>query len=147
MGRITVTESIKAPVSTVFAYVDDYRNTTKYMKDMTRWEPVGSKTHGMGSRFALSMKVGPLNIDGEVEIDQWVENQAIGWKTKKGFRQDGSWSFTEKGGGTEAAFSVDFDLPGGIAGKMMAKAVEPAIKSTLEGSVKQLKAQTEKLGT
>jgi hypothetical protein len=39
---------------------------------------------------------------------------------------------------------VDFDLPGGIAGKMMAKAVEPAIKSTLEGSVKQLKAQTEK---
>ena len=92
------------------------------------------------------MKVGPLNIDGEVEIDQWVENQAIGWKTKKGFRQDGSWSFTEKGGGTEATFSVDFDLPGGIAGKMMAKAVEPAIKSTLEGSVKQLKAQTEKLG-
>jgi uncharacterized membrane protein len=145
MGRITVTESIKAPVSTVFAYVDDYRNTTKYMKDMTRWEPVGSKTHGMGSRFALSMKVGPLNIDGEVEIDQWVENQAIGWKTKKGFRQDGSWSFQEKGGSTEAAFSVDFDLPGGIAGKMMAKAVEPAIKSTLEGSVKQLKAQTEKL--
>jgi uncharacterized membrane protein len=145
MGRITVTESIKAPVSTVFAYVDDYKNTTRYMKDMTRWDPVGSKTHGEGSRFALSMKVGPLNIDGEVEIDQWVENQAIGWKTKKGFRQDGSWSFTEKGGGTEATFSVDFDLPGGIAGKMMAKAVEPAIKSTLEGSVKQLKAQTEKL--
>jgi uncharacterized membrane protein len=146
MGRITVTESIKAPVSTVFEYVDDYKNTTKYMKDMTKWEPVGSKTHGKGSRFTLSMQVGPLNIDGEVEIDQWVENQAIGWKTKKGFRQDGSWSFTEKGGGTEAAFSVDFDLPGGIAGKMMAKAVEPAIKSTLEGSVKQLKAQTEKLG-
>jgi uncharacterized membrane protein len=145
MGRITVTESIKAPVSTVFAYVDDYRNTTRYMKDMTKWEPVGSNTHGKGSRFALSMKVGPLNIDGEVEIDQWVENQAIGWKTKKGFKQDGSWSFQEKGGATQATFSVDVDLPGGIAGKMMAKAVEPAIKSTLENSVKQLKAQTEKL--
>ena len=143
MGRITVTESINAPVSTVFAYVDDYRNTTKYMKDMTRWEPAGDTTHGKGSRFALSMKVGPLTIDGEVEVDAWEENRVIGWKTKKGFRQDGSWQFTEKGGGTEAAFTVDYDLPGGMAGKMMAKVIEPALKATLQGSVKQLKSQTE----
>ena len=55
MAHITVTETIGAPVATVFAYVDDYRNTTKYMKDMTKWEPAGDKTHGKGSRFALSM--------------------------------------------------------------------------------------------
>jgi uncharacterized membrane protein len=147
MGRITVTETINAPVATVFDYVDDYRNTTKYMKDMTRWEPAGDTTHGLGSRFALSMKVGPMSIDGEVEIDQWVENQAIGWKTLKGFKQDGSWSFTEKGGGTEASFSVDIEFPGGMAGKMMARTIEPAIKGTLQGSVKQLKEQTEKRRT
>jgi uncharacterized membrane protein len=147
MGRITVTETINAPVGTVFDYVDDYRNTTRYMKDLTRWEPVGSKTQGKGSRFALSMNAGPVNIDGEVEIDTWEENRAIGWKTRKGFRQDGSWSFNERGGGTEATFTVDYDLPGGIAGKMMAKVtVEPVLKSILEASVKQLKAQTEKLG-
>ncbi len=145
MGRISVSESIKAPVSTVFGYVDDYRNTTKYMKDLSKWEPVGDKSHGKGSRFALSMKAGPLNIDGEVEIDTWVENQAIGWVTKKGFRQDGSWTFEKSGDGTQATFAVEFDFPGGIAGKMMARAVEPVLKSTLETSVKQLKAQTEKL--
>jgi uncharacterized membrane protein len=145
MGRISVTESIKAPVSMVFGYVDDYRNTTKYMKDLAKWEPVGSKNHGTGSRFALALKAGPLNIEGEVEIDTWVENQAIGWKTKKGFRQDGSWSFRENGKGTDATFTVDYDLPGGIAGKMMARAVEPVLKGTLETSVKQLKTQTEKL--
>ncbi len=143
MGRISVTETIQAPVSTVFGYVDDYRNTTRYMKDLTRWDPVGSRTHGKGSRFSLAMKAGPLNIDGEVEIDTWEENRAIGWKTKKGFRQDGSWSFTERGDATEATFTVEYDLPGGIAGKMMAKAVEPVLKGTLETSVKQLKAQTE----
>jgi uncharacterized membrane protein len=144
MASITVSETIDAPVSAVFAYVDDYRNTIKYMKDMTKWEPAGDKTHGKGTRFALSMKVGPLTIDGEVEVDAWEENRTIGWKTKKGFRQDGSWSFREKGGGTEAAFTVEYDLPGGIAGKMMAKAIEPALKATLQGSVKQLKDQTEK---
>ena len=144
MATITVSETIDAPVSAVFAYVDDYRNTIKYMKDMTKWEPAGDQTHGKGSRFVISMKVGPLNIDGEVEIDAWEENRTIGWKTLKGFRQDGSWSFGEKGGGTEAALTVEFDLPGGIAGKMMAKTIEPILKGTLQGSVKQLKAQTEK---
>jgi uncharacterized membrane protein len=143
MASITVKETIDAPVAKVFAYVDDYRNTTKYMKDMNKWEPAGDKTHGKGSRFALEMKVGPLTIDGEVEVDTWEENRKIAWKTKKGFRQDGSWSFSEKNGGTEAAFTVEYDLPGGIAGKMMGKAIEPALKSTLQGSVKQLKAQTE----
>jgi uncharacterized membrane protein len=144
MGSITVSETIDAPVSQVFAYVDDYRNTTKYMKDMTKWEPAGEQTHGKGSRFVISMKVGPLNIDGEVEVDAWEENRAIGWKTLKGFRQDGSWSFREKGAGTEAALTVEFDLPGGVAGKMMAKTIEPLLKGTLQGSVRQLKAQTEK---
>ena len=38
MGRITIDETIKAPVATVFAYVDDYRNTTKYMKDLSKWQ-------------------------------------------------------------------------------------------------------------
>ena len=144
MATITVTETIDAPVSAVFAYVDDYRNTIQYMKDMTKWEPAGEQNHGLGSRFVLSMKVGPLNIDGEVEIDAWEENRTIGWKTLKGLRQDGSWAFREKGGGTEATFTVEIDLPGGIAGKMMAKTIEPLLKGALQGSVRQLKAQTEK---
>ena len=49
MGHITITEEIVAPVEAVFADVDDHRNTTKYMKDLTKWAPVGSKTHGKGA--------------------------------------------------------------------------------------------------
>jgi uncharacterized protein YndB with AHSA1/START domain len=48
MGRITIDMTINAPVATVFAYVDDYRNTTKYMKDLVKWQPTGKVTHGRG---------------------------------------------------------------------------------------------------
>jgi uncharacterized membrane protein len=144
MGHISVTETIRAPVETVFAYVDDYRNTTRYMKDLVKWEPVGSKTHGKGSRFALAMKAGPLNIDGEVEITTWAANTAIGWTTRRGFKQDGSWSFRQRGDDTEATFAVDYDIPGGIAGRVMARAAEPILKGNLEASVRKLKDLTEK---
>ena len=45
MGHITITKQIAAPAEVVFGYVDDYRNTTTYMKDLTKWQPVGAKTH------------------------------------------------------------------------------------------------------
>jgi uncharacterized membrane protein len=145
MGHITVTETIRAPVDTVFAYVDDYGNTTKYMKDLVKWEPVGSKTHGKGSRFALAMKAGPLNIEGEVEITTWTDRKAIGWTTRRGFKQDGAWTFRPQGDSTEATFEVEYDLPGGMAGRVMARAVEPILKGNLDASVRKLKELTEKL--
>jgi uncharacterized membrane protein len=145
VGHISVTETIRAPIDTVFAYVDDYRNTTRYMKDLVKWEPAGSTTHGKGSRFALAMKAGPLSIEGEVEITTWTDRKAIGWTTRKGFRQDGAWSFRQRGDSTEATFEVEYELPGGFAGRVMAKAAEPILKGNLEASVRQLKAQTEGL--
>ena len=145
MGHITVTQTIRAPVDKVFAYVDDYRNTTNYMKDLVRWEPAGSTTHGKGSRFALAMKAGPLTVEGEVEITTWTDRKAIGWTTRKGFKQDGAWTFRSRGDSTEATFEVDYDFPGGIAGKVMARAAEPILKANLEASVRQLKELTEKL--
>ena len=79
MGRITIDMTINAPVTTVFAYVDDYRNTTKYMKDLVKWQPTGKVTHGKGAKFGVGMKAGPTTLTSVVDITTWSENKAIGW--------------------------------------------------------------------
>ena len=79
MGRITIDMTINAPVTTVFAYVDDYRNTTRYMKDLVKWQPTGKVTHGKGARFDVGMKAGPTTLNSVVDITTWTENKAIGW--------------------------------------------------------------------
>lgn len=146
MGHISVTRTIDAPVETVFAYVDDYRNTTKYMKDLTKWQPVGSQTHGKGSHFEVAMKAGPKVLDSDVLITQWTENKVIAWVSQSGFKQTGKWAFKTRPGGCEATFDMEYDFPGGIAGKVLAKAAEPFVKMNIESSVDELKRQTEKLG-
>ena len=143
MGHITVTRSIEAPLETVFAYVDDYKNTTKYMKDLTKWQPVGSQTHGKGSHFDVAMKAGPKVLDSSVLITQWTENKVIAWDSQSGFRQTGKWAFKAKGGGCEATFDMEYEFGGGIAGKLLAKAAEPFVKMNIESSVDELKRQTE----
>jgi uncharacterized membrane protein len=144
MGHITVTKSIEAPVDAVFAYVDDYRNTTKYMKDLTKWQPVGEQTHGKGSHFEVAMKAGPKVLDSSVLITQWAENKTIGWVSQSGFKQTGKWAFKAKAGGTEATFDMEYEFGGGIAGKVLAKAAEPFVRMNIESSVEELKRQTEK---
>ncbi len=145
MGHINVSRVIEAPVETVFAYIDDYRNTTKYMKDLTKWHPVGSQTHGKGAHFEVAMKAGPKVLDSDVLITQWTENKVIAWESEKGFKQTGRWSFKSRAGGCEATFDMEYEFGGGLAGKVLAKAAEPFVKMNIEASVDELKRQTEKV--
>lgn len=144
MGHITVTETVAAPPQAVFAYVDDHRNTTKYMKDLTRWAPAGDKVHGKGASFEVAMKAGPMTLSSVVEITTWTANKAIGWTSREGFKQTGRWTFKASGSGTDATFDMDYELPGGIAGRMLSRAAEPIVRGNIEQSVRALRTQVEK---
>lgn len=147
MGHIVISEVIDAPVEVVFGYVDDYRNTTKYMKDLAKWKPTGSTTHGKGAQFEVGMKAGPTVLSSVVDITTWTENRAIGWTSRQGFKQTGKWSFKPKGEQTEATFDMEYEFGGGIAGRMLGRAAEPIVRANLHQSVRTLKTQTEKLGS
>ena len=147
MGRITISETIDAPVEAVFAYVDDYRNTTKYMKDLVKWKPTTDVTHGKGAKFDSAMKAGPSTLNSTVDITTWTENRTIGWRSISGFKQTGKWSFKAKGDDqTEATFDMEYEFGGGIAGRMLGRAAEPMVRANLQQSVRNLKTHTEKLG-
>ena len=144
MGHITISEEIAAPVKAVFDYVDEHSNTTKYMKDLTKWAPVGPVSHGKGAKFAVAMKAGPMTLSSVVDITTWTENTAIGWKSIEGFKQTGKWTFKPSGDGTRATFDMEYELPGGIAGRMISRAAEPIVRGNIEQSVRNLRSQVEK---
>jgi uncharacterized membrane protein len=145
MGRITIDMTINAPVTTVFKYVDDYRNTTRYMKDLVKWQPTGKVTHGKGAQFDVGMKAGPTTLSSVVDITTWTENKAIGWHSNEGFKQIGIWAFTPKGEKTQVTFDMEYEFGGGIAGKLLGRAAEPIVRGNLQRSVETLKLHTEKL--
>jgi uncharacterized membrane protein len=146
MGRITIDMTINAPVATVFAYVDDYRNTTKYMKDLVKWQPTGKVTHGKGAQFDVGMKAGPTTLASVVDITTWTENRAIAWRSNEGFKQTGKWGFAPKGEkATSVTFDMEYEFGGGIAGRLLGRAAEPIVRGNLQRSVETLKLHTEKL--
>jgi uncharacterized membrane protein len=96
-----------------------------------------------GAKFQVAMKAGPMTLSSVVDITTWTENRAIGWTSLEGFKQKGRWSFTEDGAGTEATFDMDYELPGGIAGRMLSRVAEPIVRGNIEQSVRALKRQVE----
>jgi uncharacterized membrane protein len=144
MGHITISEHIAAPVDAVFDYVDEHSNTTKYMKDLTKWAPVGANSHGKGAKFAVAMKAGPMTLSSVVDITTWTQNSAIGWTSIEGFKQKGKWTFKAHGEGTHATFDMEYELPGGIAGRMVSRVAEPIVRGNIEQSVRNLRSQVER---
>jgi uncharacterized membrane protein len=144
MGHITSSQGISAPIDAVFAYVDDYRNATKYMKDLTKWAPAGSLTHGRAASFQVAMKAGPITLGSVVDITTWAENSTIGWSSTDGFKQRGQWSFKADGERTKATFDLDYELPGGIAGRLLSRAADPIVRGNIDKSVRNLKTQVER---
>jgi ribosome-associated toxin RatA of RatAB toxin-antitoxin module len=125
--------------------VDDYRNTTKYMKDLVKWQPTGKVTHGKGARFDVGMKAGPTTLSSVVDITTWLENKAIGWDSNEGFKQIGMWAFKPKGDKTQVTFDMEYEFGGGIAGKLLGRAAEPIVRGNLQRSVETLKLHTERI--
>ena len=144
MPRVQATTLIQAPVDQVFAYVNDYRNSTKFTSDLLRWDPVTDKTDGLGARFEAAMKMGPTTQQATLEITGWKRNALIAWDPIAGFDSGGRYTFKREGTSTRVTFEVYFNPPGGVAGRMLGKIIEPIARQDAQKSVDNLKRNIER---
>lgn len=140
MGSVRASAVINAPVSEVFAYVDDWRNVQGFTQDLTVWEPVGKVTHGVGAVFHAAMRTGPMTQESTLEITRWEQDAAIGWEPRDGLKQTGLYTFTAAGAATEVTLAIDVQLPGGIAGRLLGKTIEPMLRINVAKTLENLKA-------
>lgn len=135
---------IEAPVAAVFAYVDDFSKTQEWMYGLTKIEPVGDQLHGVGATYEGSMKLG-VSLDSTIRCVGYEENRRIEITSIKGIKNTQRWTFTDLGEDrTRVDAWISYELPGGIAGAAIAKAVKPvvgiAVKHTAETLVKKVEA-------
>ena len=129
-----------APVSTTFAYLDDYRNTPSWMFGLSKFEPSGEKDQGLGAKFDGTFAVKPIKLHSSIEINEWEQDKLIAFESYQGFQIKSSWQFSSLGP-EESKVTVDFyyELPGGLAGRAMGKALEPIVALSIRHSDESLR--------
>lgn len=118
---------IAAPVSVVFAYVDDYTTTRDWMYGLHRIEPVTEQTHGVGAMYDGVMKLG-VSLTSRIRCTAWEQDRLLEMTSVSGIRNTQRWTFTDLGDGrTRVDAWISYTLPGGPAGRAIAAAVKPVI--------------------
>jgi uncharacterized membrane protein len=136
--------SCAAPVDVAFAYLDDYRNATKWMFGLARFEPVGDKDRGVGAVFEGTFHVRPVKLASTIEVTEWEQNTTIAFESIKGFRIWSTWTFRESGPAhTTIDVVFSYELPGGLAGRALGKALEPIVAVSVRHSDEALRREIE----
>jgi uncharacterized membrane protein len=144
MGDMQASIRIEAPPEAVFDYVNDWRTATRYLRRLVRWEPVDpSAETGVGTVFRVGIQAGPTRLDGKLEVTEYVRPERITIRSIDGPRVNGGWRFAPAGDGTNVTLDALFDLPGGIAGRLVGSFVGRNGQKDLDASLRDLKKLVE----
>jgi uncharacterized membrane protein len=135
---------IDAPAEKVFDFVDDWRNATRYLHRLVKWEPVDRDAEmGVGTVFRVGIQAGPTRLDGKLEVTDYVRPEKISIRSTDGPRVVGGWTFTADGDRTRVQLRASFDLPGGIAGRLVGSFISRNGQRDLDESLRDLKRLVE----
>ena len=134
----------EAPLDVAFGYLDDYRNATEWMFGLSRFEPDGDKDHGLGAVFSGTFAVKPVKLNSTIKVTEWEQDKVIAFESIKGFRNWSTWRFSAPSP-TRTTITVTFsyELPGGLAGRALGKALEPIVAISVRHSDEALRREIE----
>jgi ribosome-associated toxin RatA of RatAB toxin-antitoxin module len=133
--RIAQKITIDRPPADVFKLVGDPARYPSFLAGATTWKPVSAQTHGVGARFRVLMKVGAVQVGGVIEVVRWEDDVCIEWTAVQGVRQAGRWLLSPMAHGTELAIELDYDIGGGLVGKLVERIAAKTLMRNLWASL------------
>ncbi len=114
------------------------------MFGLAKFEPVGGKDHGLGAVFDGTFQVRPVKLSSTVKITQWEQNKIIAFESIKGFKNWSTWEFeADEPDHTIINVTFGYELPGGLAGRALGRALEPIVGLSVRHSDEALRREIE----
>ncbi len=121
MATIHRIVSIKAPVSQVFAYLEDPRNDVEWLPGVIETTDVTGSGEGQHHRWKYKMVGVPLS--GETTVVEYVPNKRLVLQSKGGGESTWTFLYEPKDGGTTLNLTIDYTIPVPVLGKLAEKLV------------------------
>ncbi|MBM9459481.1 SRPBCC family protein [Nocardioides sp. zg-536] len=136
------TVEVDAPVSAVFDYVDDFSASKDWVYGLKRIEPVTEQRDGVGAEYDGVMRIG-VTLKARIRCTERVPDELLQLTSIGGITNVQTWRFTPiDAGRTRVHAELRYTLPGGPAGRVIARAVQPmvgvAVRSTAEALVRNV---------
>src|ERR1700730_656398 len=78
---------VKCSPERAFDYFADHRHVPAVLDGVTKWDPIGTKTQGVGARYDVEMEVLGMPLKSVLRLDRWRRPSEIGWGSEAGIVQ------------------------------------------------------------
>lgn len=135
---------VKVSPDKAFDYFADYRHVPLILDGVTRWEPVGAKSRGVGALYNVEMNAMGLPLSNVLRLDRWRRPREIGWTSKSGLiKQEGGFTFTKADGGVRIELRIAYEPPAAAVGMFVAQRVDGMVRRRLEKALERVRETLE----
>lgn len=124
-----------------FEYFADYHHVAQVLEGVTRWEPVGGRTRGVGARYRVEMQVLGFPLRNVLRLDRWRPPEEIGWISESGLiKQDGRFRFTRVAAGeVKIELRIAYEPPASVIGTAIARRLDPMVRARLQHALERIR--------
>jgi ligand-binding SRPBCC domain-containing protein len=127
-----------------FDYFADHRHVAAVLDGVSKWEPAGSKTRGIGARYNVELMVLGLPLKSVLRLDRWKRPAEIGWVSESGpIRQQGGFTFKKVGDGVRVELRIAYEPPASFVGAAIARRLDWMVRQRLERALERIRDELE----
>jgi ribosome-associated toxin RatA of RatAB toxin-antitoxin module len=135
---------VEATPEEAFDWVAEFRHVSDVLEGVTKWEPLGSKTRGVGALYNVEMTALGLPLSNVLRLDRWRRPHEIGWVSESGLiKQEGEFRFTEVNKGARIELRIAYEPPAAVVGMFVAQRVDGMVRRRLENALRRIKEALE----
>lgn len=131
---------VKTTPDRAFDYFADYHHVAQVLEGVTRWEPIGNRSRGVGARYRVEMTALGLPLRSVLRLDRWRPPEEIGWVSESGvIRQEGRFRFTRSGDGVRIELRIAYEPPASVIGTAIARRLDPMVRARLQRALERIR--------
>lgn len=127
-----------------FEFFADHRHVARVLAGVTKWEPIGARTRGVGARYNVEMLALGFPLRSVLRLNRWKRGKEIGWVSESGvIHQEGGFTFTSVKDGVRVELRIAYEPPGGVVGGAVARRMDWTVRRRLDQALNEIKETLE----
>ena len=142
MARLEFTSTIDVATDPehAFDYFADYRHVPLVLEGVSRWQPIGTRSRGLGARYDVEMVTFGVPLKNVLRLNRWRRPEAIEWESESGLiRQEGGFRFQKTDRGVRIELRIAYEPPGSAVGAAVARRMDGVVRRRLERALERIR--------
>ncbi len=142
--ELSVPVTVACTPERAFDWFADYHHVAEVLEGVSRWEPIGAQSQGVGARYSVEMLALGLPMRSVLRLDRWRRPHEIGWSSESGLiKQEGGFTFTRVAKGVRIVLKIAYEPPASFLGAAVASRLDGFVRRRLAAAMERIRATLE----